>query len=67
MPGRKTPTKYAGHEERIRALCASDGAFGELWSDYCEIVNLSEASTNHMKELLTLSRELEVEIDEALE
>lgn len=67
MPGRQISEKYAGDEERIRVLCASDPAFGELWSDYCEIVNLLEASTNHTKELLTLSRELEVEIDEALE
>jgi len=34
--------------------------------DYCEIVNLSEASTTPNEELLVLRGELEVEIDEAL-
>lgn len=66
MPGRKTPTKYAGHEERIQALCASDCAFSEVWVDYCEIVNLSEASTTPNEELLALRGELEMDIDEAL-
>ena len=66
MPNRKMPVKYAGHGERIRALCASDRAFEELWADYCEIVEMLEASTNGHEDLRELRVGLEIEIDGTL-
>jgi hypothetical protein len=57
---------YSGRKEQIRALCAADRAFDELWADYCEIVGLLEASTTP-GELLALRGKLEVEIDAALD
>ena len=58
---------YSGRKEQIRALCAADRAFDELWADYCEIVGLLEASTTPNGELLALRGELEVEIDAVLD
>ncbi len=66
MPGSAIRAKYLEREKQIQALCASDCAFRELWADYCDIVNLLEASTTPNDELLALRGELEVEIDEAL-
>ena len=66
MKFRKMPAKYAGQGERIRALCASDCAFEELWTDYCEIVEMLEASVTTNGDLRGLRVELEAEIDEAL-
>jgi hypothetical protein len=60
------PAKYAGQGERIRALCASDRAFEELWADYCEIVELLEAATTTSGDFWRLRIELEAEIDQAL-
>jgi hypothetical protein len=60
------PAKYAGQEERIRALCASDRTFDGLWADYCEIVEMLETSATTNEDLRRLRVELEAEIDEAL-
>jgi hypothetical protein len=60
------PAKYAGHEERIRALCASNRGFDELWTDYCEIVEMLEDSVTTNVDLRSLRVELEAEINEAL-
>jgi len=66
MPDRYKPQNYERNVERIRALCASDRAFEELWADYCEIVELLEASTTTSGDLRRLRIELEAEIDQAL-
>jgi hypothetical protein len=60
------PAKYAGQGKRIRALCASDRAFEELWADYCEIVEMLEDSVTTNVDLRSLRVELEAEINEAL-
>jgi hypothetical protein len=66
LSDRYKPQNYEGNAERIRALCASDRSFNDLWADYCEIVSLLEASAAPDEEFVALGRQLEVEIDEAL-